>query len=150
MPNRKETGLPGNSGERAIPPPAELCDALARVTRHLRGVALPDGLTIERLSTLGSIVTHGPVSLTRLADLEAVSVGAVSRSVRPLEAHDLVSREIDEVDRRSVQLSPTQKGIEVFDAATTKYIHHFVLTIGELEPSHRAAIVAMFSRPNAN
>ena len=129
-----------------MPPAAELCDALARVTRHLRGVALPGELTIERLSTLGSIVTHGPVSLTRLAELEAISVGAVSRSVKPLEDNGFVFREVDGDDRRAVQLSPTKKGMKAFDEATTKYIHHFILTIGELEPAHRSAIVAMFSQ----
>jgi DNA-binding MarR family transcriptional regulator len=47
---------------------ALLHDQFSRLTRQLRNMDLPQGMTPERLSALAVIDKRGPISVTALAD----------------------------------------------------------------------------------
>lgn len=58
---------------------ALLHDQFARLTRQLRNMDLPQGMTPERLSALSVIDKLGPISVTALADREMVRPATMSR-----------------------------------------------------------------------
>ncbi len=55
------------------------------------------------------------VQTSRLAELSHVSAQAVSRALNILEAKELIRREINRADRRSIRISLTDKGLEVYE-----------------------------------
>lgn len=115
-------------------------DAVARLARQLRSAKLPRGLTLERLSTLGAISANEPISLSRLAAMESLSVGAMSRSVGALERQGLVRRKTQADDGRAVLLSTTAKGNRVFAQTLEDYVSHLVETLSTLSEDQRTAI----------
>jgi DNA-binding MarR family transcriptional regulator len=97
---------------------------LARISRVLHSVAihlLRDvrvqdsslGIGPAQLSALSVIVFGGPRSLRELAEAEQVRPPTMSRIVEALVKQELVKREINSSDRRSIAISPTQKGIQI-------------------------------------
>ena len=115
-------------------------DAVARLARQLRSAKLPTGLTIERLSTLGAIRANEPISLSNLAAMESVSVGAMSRSVTALETQGLVRRKTHAADGRAILLTSTARGKRVFTQALKDYVAHLVETLSSVGEDQRAAI----------
>ncbi len=67
-------------------------EAFSKLARRLRALDLPYGLTNERLSTLATVESHEPISLSALAEAETVSLPTMSRMVAKLEAEGLVKR----------------------------------------------------------
>ncbi len=61
-----------------------LHDQFSRLTRQLRNMQLPQGMTPERLSALSVIDKRGPISVTALADKEMVRPATMSRMVSAL------------------------------------------------------------------
>lgn len=121
-------------------------DAVARLARQLRSAQLPDGMTLERLSTLGAIRAREPVSLSDLAAMESVSAGAMSRSVAALEAQGLIARKQHAEDARTVLLTTTAKGERLFTRTLHDYISHLVETLGGMSEEQRAAIQEILAR----
>src|SRR5690554_3336964 len=63
---------------------ALLNEQFARLTRQLRTIELPPGMTPERLSALSVIDKRGPISVTALAGTEKVRPATMSRMVTAL------------------------------------------------------------------
>ena len=93
---------------------ALLHDRFARLTRQLRHMELPPGMTPERLSTLSAIEKHGPISVTALADREMVRPATMSRMVSALVDEGLARRLEDKNDGRGVLVASTAKGKRAF------------------------------------
>src|SRR5688500_14582289 len=89
---------------------ALLHEQFARLTRQLRTLELPQGMTPERLSALSVIEKRGPISVTALADKEMVRPATMSRMVTALVEEGLVKRSDDKTDGRGVLVSATPKG----------------------------------------
>lgn len=87
-----------------------LHSAAIHLLRRLRRVDTTTGLSGPRLSALSVVVFAGPLTLGELAAAEQVRPPTMTRLVRALEAHGLVTRETDEHDGRVVRLSATAKG----------------------------------------
>ena len=81
--------------------------------RNLRVQDSALGIGPSQLSALSVIVFAGPQSLHGLAEAEQVRPPTMSRIVDALVEQSLARREINTSDRRSVTISPTQKGIAV-------------------------------------
>jgi DNA-binding MarR family transcriptional regulator len=88
---------------------ARLRLATARLARQLRQQA-GTGLTPSQQSALVTIDLHGPLTLGRLAKIEQVAPPTVTRIVGKLEDDRLVSRSIDESDRRIFHIAITAEG----------------------------------------
>ncbi len=97
---------------------------LEKVSRRLHSVAIhllrslrvqdsALGIGPSQLSALSVIVFAGPQSLHGLAQAEQVRPPTMSRIVDALVEEGLARREINTSDRRSVTISPTQKGVQV-------------------------------------
>jgi DNA-binding MarR family transcriptional regulator len=93
---------------------SELRLAVLRLARRLRQHA-PLDVTPSQLSALTSIVREGRVTLSQLAELERVKPPTVTRIVEALGQRDLVTRVVDEDDRRIAWVAPTAEGRALVD-----------------------------------
>ena len=122
---------------------ASLHAGLGTMTGLLRDVELPKGLTPERLRTLTNIQTHGPITVTALAELEGLRPATISRMIASLETQDLVRRSADKNDKRSVFISTTAKGRQVYQRASDEYLKHIREAIGNLEPEQAKLVSSL-------
>lgn len=104
----------------------------ARLTRQLRNLELPQGMTPERLSALSVIDKRGPISVTALADHELVRPATMSRMVSALVDDGLVKRSADKDDGRGVLVAATPKGRRTFHRAQEQRLQHLANILNSL------------------
>mgnify|MGYP002634137256 CR=1 FL=1 len=83
--------------------------AITRTARKLRQEAGSD-LTPTALATLASVERHGPVSPTRLAEVESVKRPTITRITSQMVEDGLLDRSDDPEDGRSCRLEVTPQG----------------------------------------
>jgi DNA-binding MarR family transcriptional regulator len=106
----RRTARTHSTSQRADDIATVLHDRFARLTRQIRNLELPEGMTQERLSALAVIDRLGPVSVTALADHELVRPATMSRMVTALVHEGLARRHVDRDDGRGVLVTTTAKG----------------------------------------
>jgi DNA-binding MarR family transcriptional regulator len=132
--------------ERPVEPDARseiaalLHEQFARLTRQLRTLDLPQGMTPERLSALSVIEKRGPISITALADKEMVRPATMSRMVSALVEEGLAKRSGDKSDGRGVLVSTTPKGRRAFQRAQEQRLNHFAEVLDSLGDEQLAAM----------
>ena len=119
---------------------ALLHEHFARLTRRLRTLELPHGMTPERLSALSVIEKRGPISVTALADSEMVRPATMSRMVTALVEDGLVKRTVDKSDGRGVLVSTTPKGRRAYQRAQEQRLTHFAEVLESLSDEQLAAM----------
>jgi DNA-binding MarR family transcriptional regulator len=119
---------------------ALLHEQFARLTRQLRTLELPQGMTPERLSALSVIEKRGPISVTALAEQEMVRPATMSRMVTALVEEGLVKRSDDKTDGRGVLVSATPKGRRTFQRAQEQRLQHFAEVLDSLNVDQLAAM----------
>jgi DNA-binding MarR family transcriptional regulator len=119
---------------------ALLHDQFSRLTRQLRNMDLPQGMTPERLSALAVIDKRGPISVTALADKEMVRPATMSRMVSALVDEGLVKRSEDKNDGRGVLVSATSKGRRAYLRAQQQRLQHFANALSALTPEQLSAM----------
>lgn len=119
---------------------AMLHEQFARLTRQLRTLELPQGMTPERLSALSVIEKRGPISVTALADNEMVRPATMSRMVTALVEEGLVKRSGDKTDGRGVLVSATPKGRRAYQRAQEQRLQHFAEVLDSLTDDQLAAM----------
>lgn len=124
---------------------ALLQDQFSRLTRQLRNMELPQGMTPERLSALAVIDKRGPISVTALADKEMVRPATMSRMVSALVDEGLVKRSEDKNDGRGVLVSATPKGRRAYHRAQQLRLQHFAEALSELSPEQLSAMKSLAS-----
>ena len=118
-------------------------EAIARLTRRLRTLKLQDGLTHERLSTLGAILANAPVSISQLAVSEGVRVATMSRMVSALEELGLARRQTDHADGRGVLVVATNKGKRAYERAVVRTLEQVLSIIGDLDGEQLSAVKSL-------
>lgn len=113
---------------------ASLYSNLSKVSHHLRHIELPQRFTPERFQTLAAIHTQGPISITKLAEAVDVRPATVSRMVSSLEDDSLIRRTLVRDDKRSVLISTTSKGRQMYLRASRRYLKRLGEAIAALEP----------------
>ena len=132
----------------AIPPQADsrseiaalLHEQFARLTRRLRTLELPHGMTPERLSALSVVEKRGPISVTALAETEMVRPATMSRMITALVEDGLVKRSGDKNDGRGVLVSVTPKGRRTFQRAQEHRLMHFAEAVESLSDDQLVAM----------
>lgn len=132
-------GLPGEPDARSEIA-ALLHEQFARLTRQMRTLELPAGMTPERLSALSVIDKRGPISVTALAENEMVRPATMSRMVTALVEDGLVKRGGDKTDGRGVLVSTTSKGRRTFQRAQEQRLHHFAEVLDSLSSEQLSAM----------
>lgn len=108
------------------PAPAEiLYDTLVKlfliVNDNDRHVLARHGLTLPRFHVLHHLHNEPGISFARLSALMLTDRANVSRIVRGMEADGLVSRRLNEKDRRSYLLQLTEKGADLYAQASAAH-----------------------------
>jgi DNA-binding MarR family transcriptional regulator len=98
---------------------ARLRVAVARLARQLRQQA-GTGLSPSQQSALVTIETEGPMTLGDLAQAEQVAPPSITKVVARLEDDGLVSRAVDDNDRRVVRVSITAEGRRRLDHSRSR------------------------------
>jgi len=111
---------------------ALLHEQFARLTRRLRTLELPQGMTPERLSALSVIEKRGPISVTALADTEMVRPATMSRMITALVDDGLAKRGDDKNDGRGVLISVTPKGRRAYQRAQQQRLSRFAEILDSL------------------
>jgi DNA-binding MarR family transcriptional regulator len=88
--------------------------AVLRLARLLRQHA-PVDVTPSQLSALTSVVREGRVTLSQLAEIERVKPPTVTRIVDALGQRNLVTRVVDDEDRRVAWVAATTEGRALVD-----------------------------------
>lgn len=131
------TGLPDTEVTRIA---NRLHSAAIHLLRSARAADRESGLTPERLSLLSVVVFAGPRTLTQLAEIEQVSLPAISRSSKALENAGLVKRERDAADRRQVWLHPTARGRKLMEAGRRRRLQHIAADLRGLQSRQLAQL----------
>ena len=119
---------------------ALLNEQFSRLSRQLRTLELPQGMTPERLSALSVIDKRGPISVTALAEKEMVRPATMSRMVSALVEEGLVKRTEDKTDGRGVLVSTTAKGRRTFQSAQEQRLAHFAEVLDSLSGEQLTAM----------
>ncbi len=119
---------------------ALLHEQFARLTRRLRTLELPQGMTPERLSALSVIEKRGPISVTALADTEMVRPATMSRMITALVDEGLAKRTDDKNDGRGVLISVTPKGRRAYQRAQEQRLSHFAEALDSLSDEQVGAM----------
>lgn len=122
---------------------ALLNDQFSRLSRQLRNIDMPEGMTPERLSALSVIEKKGPISVTALADKEMVRPATMSRMVSALVDEGLVRRREDKNDGRGVLVSATPKGRRAYQRAQQLRLQHFAEALNALTPEQLSAMKSL-------
>ena len=93
---------------------AELASRLrltvTRLARRLR-TQLPGELSPSQLATLASVERLGPITLGELSSVERVKPPTMTKIVACLEEQGLVTRTVDQSDRRVARVEATAAGL---------------------------------------
>lgn len=119
---------------------ALLHEQFARLTRRLRTLELPQGMTPERLSALSVIEKRGPISVTALADNEMVRPATMSRMITALVDEGLAKRTDDKNDGRGVLISVTPKGRRAYQRAQEQRLSRFAEILDSLSDEQVGAM----------
>jgi DNA-binding MarR family transcriptional regulator len=111
-----------------------------RLLRTLRREDDGSGLSAPRLSALSVIAFAGPLSLTELAAAEQVRPPTMSRIVDALVADQLVTRQPDPDDRRTVRIAATEKGRQLMEAGRERRVRALAGRLAGLADSERRAL----------
>ena len=94
---------------------ARLDTAATRLARQMRHEDRESDLSPSRLGALATIAAKGPISLAALAAAEQVRAPTMSRIVEGLVLDELVTRQHDSIDRRTVRITVTEQGVEALN-----------------------------------
>src|SRR5260370_14588476 len=109
---------------------------LARLLRQHAGTEAD--LSPTMASTLATISRCGPVTLGRLAELEAVQPPSMTRIVARLEERQLVRREVDQRDRRIARVSLTPAAEALLSELRTRRNEYLSGLLTRLSPAELA------------
>ena len=84
--------------------------AVTRLARRLR-TQLPGELSPSQLATLATVERLGPITLGELSTAERVKPPTMTKIVACLEEQGLVSRTVDQTDRRVARVEATASGL---------------------------------------
>ena len=113
--------------------------AVTRLARRLR-TQLPGELSPSQLATLSSVERLGPLTLGELSTVERVKPPTMTKIVACLEEQGLVSRTIDQKDRRVARVRATRAGLRFLEEMRQQKDAYLAERLRSLEPADRAAL----------
>jgi DNA-binding MarR family transcriptional regulator len=120
---------------------ARLRLSVTRLARRLRQQASAEAeVSPSQLATLSSVERLGPVTLGDLAAVERVQPPTMTRIVAWLEEAGLVSRRIDEKDRRVARVQTTVAGRKFLERSRNRKEAYLSSRIRTLDADERAVL----------
>ena len=118
---------------------ARLRLSVLRLARRLRSQAEGD-VSASQLSALSSLERCGPMTLGELSTVERVKPPTMTRVVALLEEQGLVSRSVDEADRRVARVTLTASGQGFLDRSRRRKDAYLAARLAQLSDDDRAAL----------
>jgi DNA-binding MarR family transcriptional regulator len=116
---------------------------IARLYRQLAQASGDDlNLTYAQLSALARTQEHGPLRIGELAAHEQVAAPSLTRTIAPLAAAGLVSKEPDPSDRRSWLVTITPAGAELLGSIRRKRSELLARRIARLDAGQVDTLLA--------
>ena len=100
--------------------------------RHVRTEDSAMGIGPAQASALSVVVFGGPLTLNELAKAEQVRPPTMSRVVEALVKEGLVRRETNRDDRRSVIISPSDKGTRILHEGRNRRERRLIKLLSKL------------------
>jgi DNA-binding MarR family transcriptional regulator len=119
--------------------PARLRLAITRSARRLRQEA-DAGLSPSLTAALATVERHGPLTPSRLAELESIQRPTVTRLVTRLEEDGLISRTTDPVDRRACNVEITREGRALLKSLRSRKNAYLAQRLRRLDDEELATI----------
>ena len=91
------------------------------------------GIGPAQASALSVVVFGGPLTLNKLAEAEQVRPPTMSRVVEALVKEGLVKRDTNRDDRRSVIISPTEKGTKLLHEGRNRREKRLIKLLARLD-----------------
>ena len=119
---------------------SDLRATITKLARRLRKQRADDSMSIGRLSTLGTLDRHGPLTPGELAAHERVQPPSMTRVVVALEGMGLVTRTPHPTDGRQVVLGLTDPARELLAAEGRARDAWLAEKLQALSPEDRAVL----------
>lgn len=103
-------------------------------------------LTSAGLTALREIARLEPVPATDLAKRLGIDLSTVSRQLKPLDDHELVTRATDDADRRVSWLRITDAGRDVLRRADAVMVNDFSVALADWSPADRESLGVLLDR----
>jgi len=113
--------------------------AVTRLARRLR-TQLPGDLSPSQLATLSSVERLGPLTLGELSNVERVKPPTMTKIVACLEEQGLVSRTVDQKDRRVARVRATRAGLRFLEDSRQQKDAYLAERLRSLDPADRATL----------
>ncbi|MGI8808536.1 MAG: MarR family winged helix-turn-helix transcriptional regulator [Acidimicrobiales bacterium] len=112
---------------------------VTRLARRLR-TQLPGDLSPSQLATLSSAERLGPLTLGELSNVERVKPPTMTKIVACLEEQGLVTRTVDQKDRRVARVQATPTGLRFLEDSRQQKDAYLAERLRALDPADRAAL----------
>jgi DNA-binding MarR family transcriptional regulator len=119
---------------------ARLRAVVGRLSRRLRPTVAGSGLTPSQISILFTVVRHGPVRLSELAEIEGVNPTMLSRIAAHLTEAGLIVRTADPGDRRSSFVQASAAGRRIRERIHRERTQALSAHVEQLSDEHRDAL----------
>ena len=113
--------------------------SVTRLARRLR-TQLPGDISPSQLSALSSVERLGPLTLGELSTVERVKPPTMTRIVACLEEQGLVTRTVDQSDRRVARVRATPEGRRFLEHSRDRKDAYLAERLRDLDPDDRAAL----------
>jgi DNA-binding MarR family transcriptional regulator len=130
-------GLPDSRVTRAA---NRLHSVAIHLLRRARVVDRESGLGAERLSVLSVLAFVGPMTVSKLAQVEMVSRPAMSRTLKALAALGLVRHVRGDPDGRQVVVNATSAGRRLMQRGRRRRLEVIAAELATLAPADLTAI----------
>lgn len=120
----------------------QLHSVAIHLLRWARAVDRQSSLSPERLSVLSVLAFAGAKTVTELAEIEMVSLPAISRILSALEADGLLARHRLKHDRRLVRAEVTEKGRILLDDARARRLERIAGRLSALDEQKLGVVSA--------
>lgn len=128
---------------------ARIQRACRLLERELRDNFAAHDLQLWEFDVLGTLRRSGPpyqLTAGQLVDSSMVTSGAITNRIDRLVARELVTREVDPHNRRSVLITLTESGRERIDAAVVDHVALEAQLLGKLSERDRDQLAGLLRR----
>lgn len=138
--NDSSASAPPEDHSHLAPAAADLRMAVFRFARRLRAERAIDAMSDGQFAVLAVLKMFGAHTLGELAERERVTAPSMNRTVNCLEESGWVTRAPDDEDRRKVNISLTEEGLEVVDETVRRRDAWVEEVLADLDDEERAVV----------
>jgi len=102
-------------------------------------------VSVTQCYALGSIITHGPMTLNGLAAELYLDKSTASRVVGALVQKGYVRRSVDPADARALNLEATRKGLDLHSKISEDLIEEMRTLVVDCDPGTRQALARLIT-----